>query len=97
MDDSVSNLDDVANFSSIDFSFLSGANATFVAEMNKAWRENPSSVDPHWSAYFEQLVRTADLGADIEAGPSWGRPQSRVVGAVDPEASITNCPRLFIS
>ena len=88
MDDSVSNLGDSTNFASIDFSLLSGANATFIAEMNKAWRENPSSVDPHWSAYFEQLSRTADLGADIEAGPSWGRPQSRVVGAVDPEASI---------
>ncbi len=88
MDDSVSNLGDAANFASIDFSLLSGANATFIAEMNKAWRENPSSVDPHWATYFEQLGRTADSGADIEAGPSWGRQKSRVVGAVDPEASI---------
>lgn len=88
MDDIASNVDDLAAATKIDFSLLSGANATFIAEMNKAWRDNPSSVDRHWAAYFEQLGKAADFGADIEAGPSWGRPQSRVVGAVDADASI---------
>ena len=88
MDDIASNVDDLAVATEIDFSLLSGANATFIAEMNKAWRDNPSSVDPHWAAYFEQLGKAADFGVDIEAGPSWGRPQSRVVGAVDADSSI---------
>src|SRR6056300_1633633 len=88
MDDIASNVGDVAAATEIDFSLLSGANATFIAEMNKAWRENPLSVDPHWAAYFEQLGKAGDFGADVEAGPSWGRPQSRVVGAVDADASI---------
>ena len=88
MDDIASNVGDVAAATEIDFSLLSGANATFIAEMNKAWRDNPSSVDRHWAAYFEQLGKAADFGADTEAGPSWGRPQSRVVGAVDADASI---------
>ena len=88
MDDIASNVDDLVAAAEIDFSLLSGANATFIAEMNKAWRDNPSSVDRHWATYFEQLGKAADFGADIEAGPSWGRPQSRVVGAVDADASI---------
>ena len=88
MDDIASNVDDLVAATEIDFSLLSGANATFIAEMNKAWRDNQSSVDRHWAAYFEQLGKAADFGADIEAGPSWGRPQSRVVGAVDADASI---------
>ena len=46
MDDSVSNLGDAENSASIDFSLLSGANATFIAEMNKAWRENPHQLTP---------------------------------------------------
>ena len=83
MDDIASNVGDVVAPIEIDFSLLSGANATFIAEMNRAWRDNPSSVDRHWAAYFEQLGKAADFGADTEAGPSWGRPQSRVVGAVD--------------
>ena len=72
MDDIASNVGDVAAATEIDFSLLSGANATFIAEMNKAWRDNPSSVDRHWAAYFEQLGKAADFGVDIEAGPSWG-------------------------
>jgi 2-oxoglutarate dehydrogenase complex dehydrogenase (E1) component-like enzyme len=55
MDDIASNVGDVAAATEIDFSLLSGANATFIAEMNRAWRDNPSSVDRHWAAYFEQL------------------------------------------
>jgi len=88
MDDIASNAGDVAAATEIDFSLLSGANATFIAEMNRAWRDNPSSVDRHWAAYFEQLGKAADFGADTESGPSWGRPQSRVIGAVDADASI---------
>ncbi|MFL2842252.1 MAG: 2-oxoglutarate dehydrogenase E1 component [Candidatus Puniceispirillaceae bacterium] len=88
MEDIASNVDDLVAATEIDFSLLSGANATFIAEMNKAWRDNPSSVDRHWAAYFEQLSKASDFGADIEAGPSWGHPQSRVVGAVDADASI---------
>ena len=37
---------------------------------------------------FRPIAATADTVDDIEAGPSWGRPQSRVVGALDPESSV---------
>ena len=86
MDDAAPTLSDAG--AQIDFSLLSGANATFIAEMNRAWRADPKSVDQNWNAYFQAFGDLAQAGDDIEAGPSWGREQSRVIGAVDPDASI---------
>ncbi len=86
MDDAASTLSDAG--AQIDFSLLSGSNATFIAEMNRAWRADPKSVDQNWNAYFQAFGDLAQAGDDIEVGPSWGREQSRVIGAVDPDASI---------
>ena len=71
----------------LDYSFLSGANATFIAEMNEAWRRDPKSVSASWNSYFEELDAVGE-DASIPDGPSWGRSPSRVVGAIDPDASI---------
>ena len=86
MDDAASTLSDVS--AEIDLSLLSGANATFIAEMNRAWRADPKSVDQNWNAYFEAFGDLAHGGDEAESGPSWGRAPSRVVGAIDPDASI---------
>ena len=86
MDDAASTLSDVS--AEIDLSLLSGANATFIAEMNRAWRADPKSVDQNWNAYFEAFGDLAYGGDEAESGPSWGRAPSRVIGAVDPNASI---------
>ena len=69
----------------MDSTLLSGANATFIAEMHNAWSENPHSVDPEWASYFATI---GDLTSDIEGRPSWGKAPSQVVGAHDPDASI---------
>ena len=69
----------------MDSTLLSGANATFIAEMHNAWSENPHSVDPEWASYFATI---GDLTSDTEARPSWGKAPSQVVGAHDPDASI---------
>ena len=71
-----------------DLTFLSAANATFIAEMNAAWRRDPSAVDPRWARYFEQLNTIGDVTAEIERGPSWARNGSRIVGATDPADSV---------
>jgi len=71
-----------------DLTFLSAANATFIAEMNAAWRRDPSAVDARWARYFEQLNALGDTSAEIERGPSWARNASRIVGATDPADSI---------
>ena len=69
----------------MDSTLLSGANATFIAEMHHAWSENPNSVAPEWASYFATL---GEMTADVEARPSWGKAPSQVVGAHDPDASI---------
>ena len=71
-----------------DLTFLSAANATFIAEMNAAWRRDPSAVDPRWARYFEQLSTVGDVTAEIDHGPSWARNGSRIVGATDPADSV---------
>ena len=70
---------------SMDTSFLSGANATFIAEMHRAWADNPATVDSHWADWFSSL---GALSNDIESVPGWGSGPSKIVGANDPEASI---------
>ena len=70
---------------SMDTSFLSGANATFIAEMHRAWADNPANVDSHWADWFSSL---GALSNDIESVPGWGSGPSKIVGANDPEASI---------
>ncbi len=72
----------------VDYSLLSGANATFIAEMKAAWVRNPNSVDKSWAAYFEHLDEIVAETDPLETGPSWGRAASRIVGAIDPEESI---------
>ncbi|MGB2461426.1 MAG: 2-oxoglutarate dehydrogenase E1 component [Candidatus Puniceispirillaceae bacterium] len=71
-----------------DYSLLSGANATFIAEMKASWVRDPSSVDRSWAAYFKHLDQVGAETDLVEIGPSWGRAASRVVGAIDPEESI---------
>ena len=71
----------------MDNSFLTGTNATFVAEMYQRWKQHPNSVDTDWSDWFANLDSLA-IGELDEQSPSWGRPKSKVVGATDPEASI---------
>jgi len=72
----------------LDLTFLSAANATFIAEMNAAWRRNPSAVDRRWADYFERLSALGETSAEIDQGPSWARNGSRIVGAVDPADSV---------
>ncbi len=69
----------------MDASFLSGANATFIAEMHRAWSENPGNVDPQWAEWFQSM---GVLAEETEAQPDWGRAPTQVVGAHDPQASI---------
>ena len=38
---------------SVEASFLTGANAAFVAELYDRYLANPSSVDPSWASFFQ--------------------------------------------
>ena len=41
------------NDQSSDQSFLSGANATFINELYKEWKENSNSVPKEWDLWFK--------------------------------------------
>ena len=69
----------------MDSSFLSGANAVFIAEMHKAWSANPGNVDPEWADWFQSI---GALASEPEYQPDWGTNPTQVIGAHDPEASI---------
>ena len=69
----------------MDASFLSGANATFIKEMQQSWQQDPKSVSADWAEWFQSIDAIADF---TETGPSWGKDRSQVIGAHDPEASI---------
>ena len=44
-------------------SLLNGENARFLDDLYLQWREDPSSVEPVWRAFFEQLEPAANHGA----------------------------------
>src|SRR5207248_9543405 len=54
--------------------FLSGANAEFIAELYARYLDDPAAVDPSWRRFFAEM---ADDAAAIRAerpGPPWARP-----------------------
>ena len=68
--------------------FLYGSNATYIAELQQQWRQDAASVAPDWARWFEQLDgmssglgKGGGNGKDMDAPPSWGRAQGRVIGA----------------
>jgi len=71
-------------------SFLSGANATYIAELYERYLADPESVDPAWRSFFAELKDGAeDIRADLQGpswGPSWNKTSRHVIGAPDPEA-----------
>src|SRR5438067_9421122 len=55
-------------------SFLSGANAEFIADLYARYLDDPDAVDPSWRRFFAEFGD--DLGAirAERAGPPWARP-----------------------
>jgi 2-oxoglutarate dehydrogenase E1 component len=71
----------------VDPTFLTGANATFVAELYTQYLRDPSSVDSSWSAFFNDLGDEAeDLLGELD-GASWAPSEAAVIGMADPEAA----------
>ena len=61
-------------------SFLSGANAPFVAELYARFLENPANVDASWSAFFGELGDDAHAALSDLAGASWAPRGTSVIG-----------------
>ncbi|MFO1113189.1 MAG: hypothetical protein U1E35_04740 [Rhodospirillales bacterium] len=52
--------------------FLSGANAPYIADLYVRYVENPSSVDPSWASFFSELHEDARTVLSEARGASWG-------------------------
>ncbi|TAK98660.1 MAG: 2-oxoglutarate dehydrogenase E1 component [Rhodospirillaceae bacterium] len=71
----------------MDASFLTSANATFIAELYTRFIHNPAAVDPSWASFFADLnEEETALFKDIE-GASWAPSDAAVIGVPDPDAS----------
>ncbi len=65
---------------------FNGASGAFVEELFARYSRDPSSVDPSWRAYFEELAEDARIlmGAGIDKpGASWKRPDWPYDGSGD--------------
>ncbi len=71
----------------MDPTFLSSANATFVAELYAQYLRDPSSVDASWSGFFRDLGDEAgELLGELD-GASWAPSDAAVIGVADPDAA----------
>jgi len=61
-------------------SFLSGANATFVAELYARYLDNPAGVEPGWAGFFAELHDDARALLSELRGASWSPRASHVIG-----------------
>src|SRR4030081_2938271 len=75
--------------------FLSGANAEFIAELYTRYLDDPASVDESWRRFFAEFGDDAAAFHAERAGPPWSRPlpsllapdtAARAGGAADPGA-----------
>ncbi len=64
-------------------SFLSGANAAYVEEMQAQYEKNPGSVSDEWRHFFESLHEDRAKGEMEPQGPSWAVPLSQLDNSTD--------------
>ncbi len=54
-------------------SFLDGANAPYIEQMQAQYKSDPSSVDASWAEFFGALGESPADASKAAAGPSWAR------------------------
>src|SRR5215469_11493341 len=60
--------------------FLTGANAGFIAELYTRYLENPDSVDESWRRFFSKMNDELPAVLTEMRGPSWGRSAPSMIG-----------------
>ncbi|MCJ2014480.1 2-oxoglutarate dehydrogenase E1 component [Methylobacterium sp. J-076] len=58
----------------LETSFLYGANAAYIEELQAAYARNPHSVDPEWQNFFKALGEDETLVEKNAKGASWEKP-----------------------
>src|SRR6476646_2138890 len=65
-------------------SFLQGANAAYIEEMQAQYERNPGSVSDEWRHFFASLQEDQH-GGNGHDGPSWAKPLEQITGEGDRE------------
>ncbi|CAO4169221.1 2-oxoglutarate dehydrogenase E1 component [Methylorubrum aminovorans] len=78
-----------ANEALLQTSFLYGANAAWIEELQAAYARDPNSVDPEWQQFFKELGEDDALVKKNAEGASWAKPNwpvplnGEIVSALD--------------
>src|SRR6266404_5871578 len=59
--------------------FLTGANAGFIAELYARFLDDPAAVDASWREFFSEMGDDAAAALAEFRGPSWGQPEPRLI------------------
>ena len=59
--------------------FLTGANAGFIAELYTRFLQDPLSVDESWRRFFSEMDDDVSAVLGELRGPTWGKPAPRIV------------------
>lgn len=71
----------------VDITFLTGTNATFLAELYNRYLKNPAAVDPSWTKFFSELGDDpAGLMQEL-TGAAWSPSEAAIIGVADPDAA----------
>jgi 2-oxoglutarate dehydrogenase E1 component len=73
-------------------SFLHGANAAYIEEMQALYERNPGSVSDEWRHFFASLQDEQGNGRGQDGnghGPSWARPLEAMEGDRDLIGALT--------
>ena len=68
-------------------SFLSGANAPYIADLYRRFAQDPSSVDPSWASFFNELHEDARVVLSEARGASWAPMPADSTGNGDDKAT----------
>ena len=68
-------------------SFLTGANATYIAELYRRYIEDPNSVEPSWASFFADLGDESRVVLGDVRGASWALPRLPIDGDGDGTAT----------
>src|SRR5258708_23262119 len=71
-------------------SLLTGASATFIAELSARYLDKPDSVDPSWASFFAEMADDAREVLSELHGASWTRERTQVIGNGAVETRATN-------
>jgi 2-oxoglutarate dehydrogenase E1 component len=70
----------------LEASFLTGANAIFIAELYERWLDDSNSVDQSWQSFFAELHDDPEAVRGERLAGAWAPDgRAKVIGAVDPE------------